>query len=317
MRSAEMLVANPFFGLGVALVLVVIGTKLSTQGEQIILIVAWGLFFLSVLRTPPVSRQGWIPRVLATTLLSSVVGLGLCWLSGWRPLLTKFPINLFAIANDGNYPSGTRIGGIDWSDRFVDLRVVITNETDLDYRDLDLTLKPDKPVAEIGQLSNLPGVSFSPVADPTYSVVYIEGATGKQTTIPLVLIDSDSGYRMRCGLLPRKGKLEIVLAVAEIIDFPRPGSGRGSPSGILQKNYVMRLTLNDTKSQAEIGSNWYGYGKSAKGRIESVYKEAKAMPNRVQVNGSYTVDGESEPVSQSLDVRDLVGDFLKQKIGSH
>lgn len=45
MRSVEMLVANPFFGLGVALLLVVIGTKLSTQGEEIILIVAWGLFF--------------------------------------------------------------------------------------------------------------------------------------------------------------------------------------------------------------------------------------------------------------------------------
>lgn len=111
-----------------------------------------GSILLSVLRTPPVSRQDWIPRALATTLLSSVVGLGLCWVAGWRPLLTEFPINLFAIANDGNYPSGTNIGGIDWSDRFVDLRVVITNETASDYRDLDLTLKPDRPVAEIGQL---------------------------------------------------------------------------------------------------------------------------------------------------------------------
>lgn len=270
MRSIEMFVGNPLFGLCAALVLVVVGTKLSTQGEQVILIVAWSLFVLSVFRTSPISKQDWLPRLLVTSAFASIAGLGLCLMTGWRPVLSKFPINLFAMANDGNYPNGTKIGGIAWSTRFVDLRIVLRNETESDYDDLDFTLQPDRPVAEIGQISNLPNVSFSPLADPTYSVVFVEGATKKQTTIPLVLVASDGGYRMRCALLPHKGKLEIVAAVAEIIDFPKP-SGAGNPSAALEKHYVIRFGMTENKTQKETG-NWYGYGRDATGRIESVRK---------------------------------------------
>jgi hypothetical protein len=308
MRSIEAFAANPLFGLCVALVLVVIGTKLSTEGEQIILIIAWCLFVLSVFRTRPISEQVVVPRILLALFVSSIAGLGLCLITGWRPLLSRFPLNLFAIVSDGDYPDGTNLGNIAWSTRFSDLRVVVTNQTDFDYRDVDLTLQPDVPIAAIGQISNLPDVSFSPVADSTVSVSLIDGVTKKQRAIPLVLVASDGGYRVRCGLLPHKRKLEVVIAVAEIIDFPKPGTAANPGGGVLQRNYVLKLGST---------GDWYGYGTDAKGRIEDIYKGNKPIPKIVRINGSYTVNKEEEAVSQLIEAKDLVGDFLKQKIESH
>src|SRR6202142_1072834 len=314
MRSIEVFLSNPFFGLFVALVLVVIGIRLSTNGEQVILAIAWCLFFLSVLRTPPISRQDWIPRIFLTLAMSSFVGLGLCCIAGWRPLLSQFRASLFAMVNDGNYPSGTNIGGIDWSPRFSDLRIVVMNASDSDYNDLDLTLQPDVSVAAIGQISNLPDVSFSPVADPTYSITFVDGATKRQTAIPLVLVSSDGGYRVRCVLLPRKRKLEIIMAVGEIIDFPKPG--KGNPAGVLKKDYVLRIGLKDNQTQKDTG-NWYGYGRDGPKKIEEIYKENKPIPKAVQIDGAYTVDGELETVSQKIDAKDIVGDFLNHSPANH
>jgi hypothetical protein len=312
MRPIEAFAANPFFGLCVALVLVVIGTKLSTQGEQVVLLIAWCLFVLSVFRAYPISKQVLGPRILLTLLISSVVGLGLFSIIGWRPLLSKFPLNSFAIINDGDYPVGTNLGNIAWSTRFSDLRVVVINETDFDYRDVDLTLQSDVPIAAIGQISSLPDVSFSPVADPTFSISLIDGATNKQRVIPLILVASDSGYRVRCGLLPHNRKLEIVIAAGEIIDFPKSVAAP-NPGAVLQRDYVLRLGMKDSKTKKDIG-NWYGYGADAKGRIEDIFKENKPIPKVIQINGSYKVNGEEETISQTIDAKDFIGDFLKQKI---
>lgn len=81
----ETLLLNPLFGLFAALVLTVIGTKLTATASDGLLIAAWCLFILSVFRTAPISHQTIIPRSLATMLCASIAGLALLWLSGWQP----------------------------------------------------------------------------------------------------------------------------------------------------------------------------------------------------------------------------------------
>jgi hypothetical protein len=210
-------------------------------------------------------------------------------------------------ASDAEYPSGTTLGGIKWSNRFTELRVVFTNETTTDYHDLDFTLIPDQPIAEIGQISNLSEVSFSAAADPVLRQEFVEGATGRRIANPLVLIASSGGYRVRCQLLPRKARLEILIAIARVIDFPKPGQKVAHPgAGVFDKTYALKVDQSDGVS------HWYGHGMAANGgRIEEVYKPDRVIPKTVKIAGHYTVGGAEQNVSKQIEVKDTLGDALK------
>jgi hypothetical protein len=204
MRFVKNLLLSPYFTLAVALVLVVLARKLSSQTASALLVVSWLLVIVSIFRTPLVSRQILIPRILFTLMLSAAVGLGLCLLAGWRPFISARPLGFSASTSDVEYPLGTKIGGISWCSRFNELRLSIINETESACSNIDLILRPDVPVVSIGQLSNFPDVTFSPADEPIVRAKLHVGATGKNLGMPLVLIASDGGYRVLCKSLPRR-----------------------------------------------------------------------------------------------------------------
>jgi hypothetical protein len=80
----EAFLLNPLLGLAIAIVLTVIGAKLTVGSSDLLLVLAWIFFAVSVYRTPPISHQVFIQRMLLVALLSCLAGLGLRWLSGWR-----------------------------------------------------------------------------------------------------------------------------------------------------------------------------------------------------------------------------------------
>lgn len=221
-----------------------------------------------------------------------------------------------AITSDVEYPVGTNIGAISWISRFRDLRILIINEAGSDYSDIDLILRPDVPVASIGQVSNLPDVTFSPVADNTFSQELFVSATRKRVVNLLVLIASDGGYRVVRKSLPHKSKLEITFATAEIIDFPKPGvSQTPRPDfGIFDRDYALKVEMKDNETKA-ITNNWYGRGSDANGRIEEVYKTATPLAKTVQISGRYKVDQEYLPISTKIDAKDVIGDILRERFG--
>jgi hypothetical protein len=88
MDHIEAFLLNPITGLAGALVLMVIGWKLNANAADWVLFCAWCLFSVSIFRTAPISQQVLIQRGLWTLFLASAVGLGLCWLSGWKPVTT-------------------------------------------------------------------------------------------------------------------------------------------------------------------------------------------------------------------------------------
>jgi hypothetical protein len=210
--------------------------------------------------------------------------------------------------SDVEYPSGTTLGGIRWSNRFTELRVSFNNESSTDYHDLDFTLVPDQPIAEIGQITNLPEVSFSAAADPVLRQELVQGATGRRIANPLILIASSGGYRVRCQLLPRKARLEILIAIARVTDFPKPGQKVAVPSaGVFDKTYALKVDQNDGVS------HWYGHGMTANGgRIEEVFKPDRIIPKTVKIEGHYMVDTVEQEVSRQIEVKDIVGDALKK-----
>jgi len=82
-QPIEAFLFNPVTGLGVALLVAIFGPKLA--GSSIWLFVAWLLFIVSIYRVPSLAHQSFVPRALVTMFFGSLIGLGLCLLSGWRP----------------------------------------------------------------------------------------------------------------------------------------------------------------------------------------------------------------------------------------
>jgi hypothetical protein len=214
---------------------------------------------------------------------------------------------VIAATSVAEYPPGTVIGQIPWSPRFTDLRVSIFNNSLTDWHDIDLTLRPDVSVAAIGQITNVPDVSFSVAADQTMRQELVIGSSGKRVVNPLVLIASTGGYRVQCKKLARQGRIEIVMAIAEIPEFDKPPQPQQPRPdfGVFDRDYVLRL--NSTKS-----SDWYGHGSDENGRIEEVFAERRPVPRTVQLEGRYSTPQGEQTVSQRLDVRDFIGDAIPQ-----
>jgi hypothetical protein len=79
--------ALPMVGLAVAIVLTVIGARLTTNSANGLLIAAWFLATASIFVLPFVARLDVIPRILWTALFASVAGLGLYQLRWTDPVI--------------------------------------------------------------------------------------------------------------------------------------------------------------------------------------------------------------------------------------
>jgi len=79
--------ALPMVGLAVAIVLTVIGARLTTNSANGLLIAAWVLATASIFVLPFVAQLDVIPRILWTAMFASVTGLGLYQLRWAEPVI--------------------------------------------------------------------------------------------------------------------------------------------------------------------------------------------------------------------------------------
>ena len=234
---------------------------------------------------------------------------GTFWVESWRWIESRQPkipgvkerLKLFARTSDADYPKGATIGGILWSPRFAELRISIVNSINADYHDVDIVLRPDEPIAAIAQTTNVPNVVLSTARDIDVYPEFFEGATGQRRAIPLVLIASTSGYRIRCPVLHRKSRIEIILATAQVEDAPKSPQ---PPLGTYNREGVLRIDYSDGTSL------WFGHGTDANGRIDDVYKSQRPTPKVVQVEGRYMIYGKEETIAEQLVVHDRLGESL-------
>lgn len=167
----------------------------------------------------------------------------------------RAPVELGSYMIPGEYPDGTKIGGITWRSGLRDLRVTFRNPTDDDYQDLDLIIHPGLHgvfITEIGQVGDVAGVTFLTSTE----LEARQGANG----VPSVTFDATTGhtlgdlwkfrtpnqpnlqnkivplhplpdhYRLHCEKLPHRTTLVITIAVANE-DMPKP-VGRISSVGV-------------------------------------------------------------------------------------
>jgi hypothetical protein len=150
-------------------------------------------------------------------------------------LIKPTPLVIRSLLINQPYSFGTILGGIKWSSDYRDLRIIFDNPTDDDYHDLDMIVSPDLHnmiIAGIGQISNLPNVTFhNPVMQAYLNQngkpdVKFDKKTGNiygarfQFVAPHKKVDGKtplrvypSYYRFRCDKLPRHMILELSLAI--------------------------------------------------------------------------------------------------------
>jgi hypothetical protein len=233
-------------------------------------------------------------------LVASIVTL--LWLL-LKPKRWKVPA-LDATVRNAEYPPGTQVGKILWSSRFTDLRVSLWNHGGVDFEDIDLVLQPDEAIAAMDQVTHLPDVfcCSTASANDKLGVELLDGATGKRTVVPLELIASTGGYRVQCKKVPRKQRLDVVMAIVSMPDIK--AATQKPAAGVFDRTYTMRI---ERKDGPQTWHNWYGHG-----QIEEVYSPNRPVPKAIQVDGTYKIKGQEQKMSQRLPVRDLIDEMMPQ-----
>ncbi len=246
----------------------------------------------------------WEPALLRRPYQTQIglIGITFCLVTMFTigVVFVPAPLNFQSLASKSNYAPGTAPAGIPWRSVFVELDFIATNPTDSDYDNIDLWVRPDYPIAQIAQLSNLTDVSFEDKLG-VISRVTIEDLSTK-VGAPMVFLATDAGYKVHCGHIPPNSSLRIIMAVVDVkksqpTDPKKPIT---IPSDVSIDDFIVEETF-DTKGDKSI--YWFGSPKNL-----SVYAPG-AKPKRITVSGFYTASNRRRSIKQDLSVNSVAGDF--------
>ena len=187
-------------------------------------------------------------------LIAIFIVIALAGLFTWKYVLVEAPLPVAAIMTDGEYPEGTVVAGMRWNPKFTELTIDITNPTDNIYQDADIVLRPSFPVAAIGWKAGVcSDVSLEDSNHFSDRVIDIDLGTGARSAIPVALLATDAGYRMRCKEIPRRSSITIVMGLADI-KWGYCANIVGQPEQqIRDKNCSIRVKFSD------FSSYWIGW----------------------------------------------------------
>lgn len=219
-----------------------------------------------------------------------LVAVGLT-LAMYYTLWTTFtPIRLYAVTQAANQPKGTVIGNIKWNNKFLLLRLFITNVNPrTDYDSLDVVVKVDKPITAAGQVSSLDGVTFWFDDLPNSSAEFANPLTGERSALDVVPLASSKGLRVRCNVIPKRSQLELVFAIVSMND----GMAANDADKMLRINFSNGTSL---WSANPAHSDWV-FG-------------PKPKINDVVVKEQYQISGKSMSIDTTLPTPDMMAKAL-------
>ena len=211
-------------------------------------------------------------------------------------VIVDAPLCFSTMATDIKYGEHEAPGGIEWIPAFSELDLFIANNTDNDYENINLLVRPDVPIAKIAQISSLPDVTFADrqglIARATIEEV------NKQAPIHLEFIATDVGYKIHCGKLPEHFSLNIIMALAAPQKTVPPQQGFNVPPGASLANFtVVTLVKNDD------GEFKYWYG-SPQNLI--IYGPPPKCTS-ISIRGSYIAKYHTKTVDQVIRVGAKMG----------
>jgi hypothetical protein len=198
------------------------------------------------------------------------------------------PLDVSGLVTDGEYPLGSVISGIPWRPEFTELIIDIVNPTDRAYEDLNIVIRPTEPVVAVEQITTVPGVSFEDKNGFISHVLDIP-PYGTSKVVPLDLLATDAGYRMRCSHLPAHSALKVEMALADIKWNPSPKTNAPIEETVRQSDYVMRIKFDD------FSSYWKGH------KDADVYTPRPSI-EWFKVEGNYTAMQRERSISEKVTV---------------
>jgi hypothetical protein len=139
--------------------------------------------------------------------------------------LLKDTLVINALAGNGNYVEGSKIGSIDpitWKSYYSEVTVIFVNTSSEDYDAFDVSIDPDQVIFAVSQVTVVPGVSiFSPTGGPGTQLPAEQTGPLPPGRVLLLPNNVDSSpRRLRCEKFPSKLPMRVILAVANV-RFPR------------------------------------------------------------------------------------------------
>jgi hypothetical protein len=178
-----------------------------------------------------------------------------------------------AIAPVFNYDPGTVVGGITWKAPYRELRFTMANQSNEDFRNLDLVIKPDQPVVDFRQKSGIANVQID-WADPNnLELLGIRRDSTKGGNVATRLA-STCGVRLRCDAIPSHSVLELVMATATVNER--------------NEHFIKRLVNDD-------GVNWFG----VRGFSDEMFLAPPEVRD-VSIYGRYSIDDQKVLVDESI-----------------
>jgi hypothetical protein len=150
-------------------------------------------------------------------VLPVIVGLIILGLFSAQFVFTKLAVTDFVWSTAGAYQPGSVVNGIQWSAKFNDIHVVLSNDSNRDYTQLDALIRPTEPVVAATAVTTFPTVSLSrEYPMNSFDLQMFHQATGTRTDISIKWFASTTGFRLHCDLLPSHSRIEVLMAVATI-----------------------------------------------------------------------------------------------------
>jgi len=206
----------------------------------------------------------------------------------WGIVFVPAPLPIYALMTDGEYPAGTIISGIPWKPQFTELQVEIKNPTDRAYEDVSLVIRPTEAIAAIVQKSAIPEVTFEDSNSMAMFLLDKELSTGKSRAVPVVLIATDAGYRMRCSRLPANSTIQVEIALTDIKWDPKPKLDIPLDQQLADPNYLLKIKNDD------FSSYWYGF------RDGDVYATRPTSSEWLKIDGTYVAAQHKRNISQKI-----------------
>jgi hypothetical protein len=186
------------------------------------------------------------------------------------------------------------INGIQWQPDYTELDVVINNPSESNYDDLNILIRPDFPVAQIAQMSNLSDVSFEDKMGVTARVTQEEAPLFPPRApfgpaSPYVLLATNAGYKVHCGRIPPTSSLRLVLALVDIkqsIPY-KPGMVLPPPT---QMEFAAELSYPSGESY------WFA--------LPGTHQYApRPIPKTLTVDGGYVLESKRRLVKKALPIK--------------
>jgi hypothetical protein len=181
---------------------------------------------------------------------------------GWL-LARSAPVEISTFPAEGNYAPDTEIAGIKWNPSFYDLRIILTNKSTENYSDLEILLRTDLFIHDVGAIDEFSKCTSGVESFARDLSITAKDAQGSPSTIVPRSKPFGSIFKVHCDKLLAGDHLELVTAIVSITipktDQTRPGGIfdlRTKPSWITMKLRYDGLgrPRDESFSQCFIGS---------------------------------------------------------------